>query len=289
MRDISIIGAGKVGTCLAAALAQKKFKIKAISCRSLSSAKESRKIIGQGKASTNNRQVAEEGQIVFICVPDDKIKKITKELSGYNLDWSGKVVLHCSGLHPAAILKEIKDKGASTASFHPLQSFPQKMADIHQFEGIYFGLEGAGEALSVGEEIAASLGARVILLRAQDKPAYHTACSFASNLLLSLLDIAESLLAKVDLQQQPPHSVLFPLVQKTIQNVKNLNTGQALTGPAARGDVSTIRKHLEVLADFPQYQNIYRQLTVHALQIAAWEKKIPRQKIKALISLLEDK
>lgn len=289
MRDISIIGAGRVGTCLAAALAQKKFRIKAVSCRHLSSAQESQKIIGQGKASTNIRQVAEEGQVVFICVPDDKIKKVAQELATYNLDWSGKVVFHCSGLHPAAILEELKEKGASTASFHPLQSFPQKTPVARQFEGIYFGLEGSGEALSVGENIASSLGGRVILLRAQDKPSYHAACSFASNLLLSLLDIAVFLLAKVDLQQQSPRLVLWPLVQKTIQNVKNFNISQALTGPAARGDTSTIKKHLEVLEDFPQYQNIYRQLTVHALQIAGQEKKISREKIKALIALLEDK
>jgi len=289
MMNVSIIGAGRLGTCLAAALAQKGFRIRALSCRSLSSAQESQKIIGQGIASTNNLQTAEEGRLIFTCVPDDKIKKIAQELAASNIDWSNKTVFHCSGLQPAGILKGLKDKGASTASFHPVQSFPQKTADAHQFEGIYCGLEGDGEALSLGEKIAAKLGARVILLKSQDKPAYHAACSFASNLFIALLDMAVSLLAKVDLQEQLAISVLFPLVQKTIHNVKYFNINQSLTGPALRGDLTTIKKHLEVLSDFPQYQNIYSQLTLHALQIAGKEKKLSWQKLKALTALLEDK
>jgi len=287
MRSVSVIGAGRLGTCLAAALTQKGFRIKALSCRTISSVRESQKIIGQGKASTNNLLPAKEGQLIFICVPDDQIKKIAEELVTYNINWEGKAVFHCSGLQPASLLERLKKRGALTASFHPVQSFPRKIADAQQFEGIYCGLEGDSKALSLGEKIAAKLGARVIFLKPQDKPVYHTACSLSSNLLIVLLNMAVSCLAKLNLQEHEAISLLFPLLQRTIHNVKGFNIGPSLTGPAIRGDLITIKKHLEALSSFPQYQTIYSQLTLHALQIADQEKKLSRDKIKALTALLE--
>ena len=85
MTNISIIGAGRLGTSLGYALSKKGYRIKALSCRTLSSAKESRQIIGEGIASIDNVQTARVGELVFLCLPDEEIAKVTRSLLALTL------------------------------------------------------------------------------------------------------------------------------------------------------------------------------------------------------------
>lgn len=286
MINISIIGAGRVGACLGYALRKKGYRIKAFSCKTLSSARESRKIISEGKPLTDNREVASKGEIVFLCVPDEEIERTAKELARTDIDWSKKAVFHCSGLLPSQILSPLKRKGALTASFHPVQSFPAKRAEAKQFKGIYFGLEGCPEALSLAKTIVGKLGGRALILQPSEKPLYHAACSMASNFLVVLLDQATSLLAHVGFEEESL-KILFPLVKGTLHNVKKFNIGSSLTGPLVRGDSKSLGIHLESLRRFPLHREIYSALAKQALEIARKDKKLTSQKIRALKKLLE--
>lgn len=287
--DTSIIGAGRVGTSLGYALSKKGYRIKALSCVSLRSAQESRTIIGDGKPLTDNIETAKRGELVVISVPDEVIEKVGKELAVSDIEWSKKFVFHCSGLHAAEILKSLEKKGAMTASFHPVQSFSHKTADLKQFKGIYFGLEGCSEALSLGKKIVRQLGGHFLILRAEDKPAYHAACSIASNFFVVLLDVAVSLLEKIGIKDDEASQIVLPLVQGTLHNVKKFNIGSSLTGPVIRGDRQSVQKHIESLRNFPPYDEVYVDLAKRALEIAKREKRLSPQKIKALRNLLEGK
>ncbi len=289
MIDISIVGAGRLGTSLGHALSKKGYRIKALCCTTLLSAKESRKIIGEGKALSDIIETASRGELVILSVPDGMIEKVARKLSASDIEWSKKFVFHCSGLHEVAILKPLEAKGARTASFHPVQSFPQKKADIRQFKKIYFGLEGSGKALLLAKEIVKHLGGYYIILQPKDKPLYHAACSVASNFLVVLLDMAASLLEHIGLEDEKASMILLPLVQGTLHNVKKFSIGPSLTGPIIRSDRPSIEKHLESLQKYPLYHEIYVNLAHHALEIAKKEKKLSSQKIRSLRTLLEGK
>ena len=286
--DIAIIGAGRLGTSLGYALRKKGYTIKALSCKSLASARESRKIIEEGKALAVNREAAKKGEIVFICVPDEKIEKVAKELSCSDIDWLKRHVFHCSGLLPSEILSPLRKKGAWTASFHPVQSFPSKKVSESQFKGIYFGLEGCAQSLSLGKKIVRQLGGQALILEASEKPLFHAACSIASNFFVALLDIATSLLSQMGLKKESLQ-ILFPLVKGTLHNVKEFNIESSLTGPLVRGDRRSIEKHIQALHCFPLYQEIYFALARQALAIAKRKGSLSSQKIKALMRLLGDK
>lgn len=288
MNDIAIIGAGNLGTALGFALSKKGFKIKALSCRSISSVRESHRIIGAGKAFTNNIQTAKEAHLIFICVPDEEIAKVADELASSNLRWSNRVAFHCSGPLPSEILKPLADKGAFVASFHPVQSFTQKKVDIKQFEGIYFGLEGDEKALDLARKIIHLLGGHSIFIKVEDKPLYHAACSMASNFFVLLLDMAVSMLNSIGLEEDRAFKTIIPLVQGTLQNVKEFNIQESLTGPVIRGDVQSVQKHLDALRKFPSHYEMYLHLAAQALRIAK-RKNLSPEKIKALKKLLEGK
>lgn len=287
MNEISIIGAGRLGTSLGVALSKKGYRIKFLSCRTSLSAEESRKIIGEGKASTDNTLAARAGDIVILSLPDEEIVKVTKELADTDINWSEKFIFHCSGLLSSEILKSLKAKGALTASIHPVQSFAHKRTPPEQFENIYFGLEGEARALEESQKIIQKLGGRSFIISAENKALYHTACSIASNFFVVLLDTASSLLKEVGLQEEKAFQVLLPLVKGTLHNVKKFDIHASLTGPVIRGDKASVEKHLEALRKFPPFYEMYRRLAFQALEIASREKKLSAQKIKGLKDLLE--
>jgi predicted short-subunit dehydrogenase-like oxidoreductase (DUF2520 family) len=289
MTHVSLIGAGRLGTSLGSALRKKGYKIKALSCRTVASAEESRKIIGEGIASTDNIQTARIGEIVFLCLPDEEIIKVTRLLASSDINWSKKYVFHCSGLIPSKVLEPLKAKGALTASFHPIQSFAGKKTPPAQFENIYFGLEGCAEALALSAKIARKLGGHPLILKPENKPLYHAACSTASSFFVVLLEMAVSLLKQIDLQEEKALQILLPLVKGTLHNVKKFNIRPSLTGPVIRGDKKSIQKHLEALRNFPPYYETYTKLAAQALEMAKKEEKISTKKIKALKNLLEGK
>ena len=112
MKSFSIIGAGKVGTSLGKALVDAGYTIKFSSCLTLAEAQESCRIIGQGEPSNNNIHTALNGEILFITVPDDRIKDVVQELDSSNIVWQEKTVFHCSGLVSSGILEPLNKKGA---------------------------------------------------------------------------------------------------------------------------------------------------------------------------------
>ena len=288
MADVAIIGAGRLGTSLGRALAEAGHTIAALTCRHGASARESRKIIGRGRIFAHNAAAAEKGNLIFLCLPDEEIIREASALARSRSDWTGKIVYHTSGLLSSAVLKPLRDRGAATASFHPVQSFPTKDSPASRFKGIYFGLEGVRQALIPARKIVRQLGGRALVMPAEAKPLYHAACSIASNFFVILLDAAARLLVRAGIKEQTAGRLLFPLVEGTLQNVKNLDTTASLTGPLARGETSAVKTHLEALRSDPGISRAYRKLGLVGLEIAA-RKGLSPKKIRALKNLLEDK
>lgn len=288
MAEISIIGAGRLGTSLAIALRNKGHTIKALSCRRRSSAIESRRLIEAGRAFTDNGAAAREGEIIFLCLPDEEIKKVACKLSRIETDWRKKTVFHTSGLLGSDVLEPLRKQGAAVASFHPIQTFSQKVTPLRHWKGIYFGLEGGSGALSVARQIIRQLGGHPLILEARLKPLYHGACSIASNFFVVLLDTAAHLLQEIGVDEEKASRLLLPLAQGTLHNVKRFDIPKSLTGPVIRGDSETVRAHLKALHSHPDYSEVYKKLGLLALRMIP-DKELPARKIRALKNLLEDK
>jgi predicted short-subunit dehydrogenase-like oxidoreductase (DUF2520 family) len=287
MKSIAIIGAGRLGTSLGYALSKKGYSIKALSCLSISSAEESRQKIGQGEASTDNVRTADQGEIVSLTVPDDEIEHVVQELISSPLSWEEKIVFHCSGLLTSSVLRPLQIKGAHTASVHPCFSFPKKQKRADLFQGIYFALEGDDFALAAAKDMISKIGGLHFKIRAENKACYHTACSMTSNLSVALLYTAISLLSNCEIREDKAQKILWPLLEGTLHNVNKIDIFDALTGPVARGDLSTIRKHLEELERSPSARRIYIGLAKQALAMVKRENKIAKEKISVLEVLLE--
>jgi predicted short-subunit dehydrogenase-like oxidoreductase (DUF2520 family) len=288
LKKAAIVGTGRLGTSLGRALAKAGYRLVGLSDSNLAAARRARRIIGQGLAADAPARAAEEAEVVFLCVPDEAIRPAAAALARSGVDWRGKVVFHTSGLTPAAALRPLRARGASTASFHPVQSFPLPTTPPERFRGTSVGLEGDAKALAAGRKIVRALGGRPLMLRGRDKALYHAACSLVSNLLVPLFDLACEALERAGIPPERIEGVLLPLLEGTLQAVKQINRAEALTGPLARGDAETVRRHLRALGRLPQAEAVYRLLGKRALDLLA-QKGLPEKDIRRLRARLEEK
>jgi predicted short-subunit dehydrogenase-like oxidoreductase (DUF2520 family) len=287
MKSFSIVGAGRLGTSLGAALVGRGWKAEAIVDREARAARESRRLIGAGRASTSPAAAARAAGPVIIAVPDGAVPGAARALARAGGLWRGRAVFHTSGLLPAAVLGPLAERGARVASLHPVQSFPRKDLPASVFRGITWGVEGGPEAVAAATAIVRALGGHVLLLAEQDKSRYHVACALASNAFVALEWTAAELLRGAGVPSDEALRTLLPLVQGTLQNVKSLGLEKALTGPIFRGDVETVRQHLAALRPEPEARRVYKGLGRQILRLAAAGRKLPPGRLRALKRLLE--
>jgi len=288
MKSFSIVGAGRLGTVLGAALVRRGWTAAAIVDKDARAARESRLIIGRGKAVPRLDGTSRPGDVVIIAVPDDAVGRVAAGLARCGVTWAGRIVFHTSGLLAARVLAPLRKQGALVASVHPVQAFPRKDVPPSIFRGITWGLEGDPAAVAAAEEMVRGLRGNVLLLSEKDKPLYHAACSLASSAMIALGWTASGLLGAAGIDEQAAAGMLFPLVQGTLQNVKNLGPEKALTGPILRGDIATVRKHLEALRDDPPARGVYLVMGKQILRLAE-KNGLPAGRVRILKRLLEGK
>ena len=288
MKSVSIIGAGRLGASLGHALVRRGYDLRAVSCRTLRSARESARIAGAGRAFTDIVKAAGDSDTVFLCVTDRALPEVAAALASSPLDWKGRTVFHTSGLVSSRVLEPLARAGARTASFHPAQTFARKEADPGLFRGIFFGLEGEPSAVKTALAIARRLGGSAILLDEKDKVLYHAACVVCSAGGTAVFDAASRLLAGTGLETRLAARVLMPLAEKSLRNVKELGATAAFTGPISRGDVQTVRSHFKVLPAKGPARRLYTALGLAGLETVGRGKLSPKA-AKALKRLLEDK
>ncbi len=288
MKSVSIIGAGRLGASLGHALVRRGYDLRAVSCRTLGSARESARIAGAGRALTDIVKAAGDSDTVFLCVTDRALPEVAAALASSPLDWKGRTVFHTSGLVSSRVLEPLARAGARTASFHPAQTFARKEADPGLFRGIFFGLEGEPSAVKTALAVARRLGGSAILLDEKDKVLYHAACVVCSAGGTAVFDAASRLLAGTGLETRLAARVLMPLAEKSLRNVKELGATAAFTGPISRGDVQTVRSHFKVLPAKGPARRLYTALGLAGLETVGKGKLSPKA-AKALKRLLEDK
>ncbi len=281
---IGFIGAGTTGTALAVRLAQRGYDIVAVSSRSLTSAEKLAARITGCKVQTRAQDVADIAQLVFITTPDDVIPKVAAEIQWHNQQF----VVHCSGAHSTDILAPAKVGGSNTGCFHPLQTFASIDQAIENIPGSTFAIEAEEPLLSILREMSTALEGDWVILKPGDKVLYHAAAVFACNYLVSLVKLSTDLWQTFGVSPDQATKALMPLLRGTLSNIGNVGLPNCLTGPIARGDLGTIRKHLEALERrSPDLLDTYKMLGLHTIPIALAKGKIDSKRAEEMRDLLK--
>ncbi|PAP76118.1 hypothetical protein BSZ37_06490 [Rubrivirga marina] len=283
---MALIGAGAMGRALGLRLAESGYPIQAVISRTRRSAEDLAKLLGAPVASDRLGEVPNV-PLVILAVPDDQIADLADTLTGAPRPWQGAVVLHTSGAQPASLLEPLRQEGARTLSFHPLQTVTRD-ADAQTLAGVTVGIEGEPAGVLAGVELAAGLGVRYVVVAAEDKPRYHLAAAMASNLLVTLMGMVQEVLASIDIDRRAAMAILGPLLQGTLDNLTATSPEEALTGPVARGDIQTLRAHgLALRKELPHLVPAYAALSVETVRLAVRAGTLPPGKAEDVLSLME--
>jgi predicted short-subunit dehydrogenase-like oxidoreductase (DUF2520 family) len=278
---VSIVGAGRVGRALGRRLHELGWRVGAVTGRSISTARAAVRVIGAGQALDGPTHQVLNSRVVLITTPDDVIESVARNLAQLGgKEWSGKVVLHTSGALDSGVLQPLADLGAATGSMHPMQTFSNQ--NIPDLTNCIFGIEGGPAALQVARKMIHQLGGVAVRLSGANKAAYHAAGSFACAYVLALMEAATRVLMTQGFKRRQAMRALLPLTRQTLDNFERVGPLAAWTGPLARGDFSTIERHVKALAEFePEFLETYKAISrlkavVLAAQPGAMMKQLDR-------------
>jgi predicted short-subunit dehydrogenase-like oxidoreductase (DUF2520 family) len=199
--------------------------------------------------------------ILFLAVPDDAVAEMARRIAAMG-PARDIALVHVSG---ALGLDALVPAGLDAiGSFHPLQSFPFPRPP-EAFVGVTIAVDASTSPLRRRlESLARSLGATPKRVSDEQRAVYHAAAVFASNFVDVVIAEAVRMLMKIGWTKKQAEAALMPLVEGTVDNIKDRGVVGALTGPIRRGDAETVRRHLATVDD----PDLYRMLALVALRIA---------------------
>jgi predicted short-subunit dehydrogenase-like oxidoreductase (DUF2520 family) len=209
--------------------------------------------------------IAQAG-VVILAVQDDAIRPLAEALARATAIHADQVVLHLSGAQGQEALGPLVGSRAALGSLHPLQTISDPEHAAERLEGGWAAVEGMPRAVQAAEALARDLGMRPFHIASKAKPIYHASAVFASNYFVVVEAVAQRLLRHAGLSDREAWQALRPLVEGTLENMIREQPLAALTGPVARGDEATIRRHLESLTRDDAV--LYRALGRAALELA---------------------
>lgn len=275
---IGIIGAGRVGTSLGKYFREKGDAPVGFYDKNPVAAKEAAEFVQTAVFQTLS-QLVRESDILFITTPDAWILPVWEELKTLSLE--NQIICHCSGALSSDSFSGREHMNVSCCSVHPMLPFSNRFSSYEQLNHAFFTVEGQPRAVEKITALLTSFGNEVCQIDAAKKPKYHAAASILSNQVIAVLDLGYSLLEECGFSREDAIRATASLVKRNVENVIEEGCAGALTGPVERGDIQTVKKHLDCLSDTDR--TLYRLLGNRLLSIA--EEKHPKEDYAELEAL----
>jgi predicted short-subunit dehydrogenase-like oxidoreductase (DUF2520 family) len=285
MTRIGVVGAGRVGAVLAAALRAAGHEIVAVGGESAASLTRVETLL-PGVPVLKPSAVAKASDILLLTVPDDSLGNVVRMLSASGAIRAGQHVVHTSGRHGTSILQPAADRGALVLAMHPAMTFTGTDVDLDRLAGCMFGVTGDRALRVFAEDLVADLQGRVVWIEEADRVLYHTALAHGANHLVTLVTQAMDLLRLTGAED--PAATLRPLLTAALDNTLTYGDA-ALTGPIVRGDIRTVRAHLVQLRRIaPETLESYVAMGRATANHAVADGRLDPSRAAAMIALLND-
>lgn len=266
---IAIVGPGRLGQAMGRLLICAGVPIEFVAARQLSRARKAARFIGGGKALTlRDRQLANAG-IILMTASDAAITSVARKLATFRNDWSSQVVLHTCGSLPASVLDPFKKRGAAVGSLHPYQTVPNPAAGVRNLPGCFWAVEGDIQAVALVRRWVKALGGKSFTIAPEVKALYHLSAFLVCPTVVTLMSCSERLLREAGVPESVIRRMLGMFVSETVNNFVELGVRKSLTGPAVRGDWTTLQRHIVELQRFaPEVIPAYVEMVELMLKIA---------------------
>ncbi|MFB0836218.1 Rossmann-like and DUF2520 domain-containing protein [Arthrobacter halodurans] len=241
---IGVVGAGKVGAVLGAALRAAEHAVVGVHAVSEASRERAEALL-PGVPILPIPDLVRRAELVLLAVPDDALGPLVKGLADAGHWQAGQLVVHTAGRYGTGILEPARAAGAIPLAIHPAMSFTGMSLDLTRLQDCMFGVTADRMMLPIAQALVVEMGAEYAVIEEEDRGIYHAALAHASNHLVTIAGQSAQLLRIAGVER--PDRVLGPLMRASLENALSSGEG-ALTGPVARGDVGTVAIHRDALA-----------------------------------------
>jgi predicted short-subunit dehydrogenase-like oxidoreductase (DUF2520 family) len=281
---VGVVGAGRVGAVLAAALRAAGHEIVAAAGESDASRTRIADLL-PGVPTLKPTAVARTCDLLLLTVPDDMLRNVVTTLSDAGAIRPGQYVVHTSGRHGLDVLRPAAALGARVVAMHPAMTFTGTAIDLDRLSGCVFGLTAEPSERPLAESLVADLGGTPMWVPEEMRTLYHAGLAHGANHLVTLVTQAMEMLAAAGADD--PAGTLRPLLTAALDNA--LEHGDAaLTGPIVRGDVNTVRAHLaDIRANAPQTLTSYVALARNTLDRAVTDGRVLPIRAAAILRALD--
>jgi predicted short-subunit dehydrogenase-like oxidoreductase (DUF2520 family) len=281
---IGVIGAGRVGAVLAAGLRAAGHEVVAAAGESDASRGRIADLL-PGVANGKPSAVARSCDLLLLTVPDDMLGNVVSVLAASGALREDQYVVHTSGRHGLAVLAPAIAAGARAIALHPAMTFTGTAVDLGRLSGCVFGLTAEPEEREAAARLVADLGGRTMWVPESRRALYHAGLAHGANHLVTLVTEAMELLAAAGADD--PAATLRPLLTAALDNA--LDHGDAaLTGPIVRGDVNTVRAHLDgILTEAPTTLPSYLALARATLSRAVVDGRLTAMRALTMTEVLD--
>ncbi|NJQ03673.1 Rossmann-like and DUF2520 domain-containing protein [Streptomyces zingiberis] len=242
---VGVVGAGRVGPALAAALRLAGHRPVAVSGVSDASLRRAAEFL-PGVPVVTPAEVLARSELVLLTVPDDALPRLVKGLAETGAVRPGRLLVHTSGRYGTEVLAPATRAGALPLALHPVMTFTGTPVDVQRLAGCSFGVTAPEELRLAAEALVIEMGGEPEWIAEEARPLYHAALALGANHLVTLVAQSLDLLRAAGVGA--PDRMLGPLLGAALDNA--LRSGDAaLTGPVARGDAGTVAAHVAELRE----------------------------------------
>ena len=281
--DVGVVGAGRVGAVLGAALARAGHRVVAVSGVSDASLARAGDLL-PGIPVLTPQEVVSRAELVVLAVPDDSLADLVVGLGATDTWQAGQLVAHTSGRHGLEVYAPVASRRILGLALHPAMTFTGTAIDLDRLLDCCFGVTAPEPLRPVAEALVLEIGGEPVWIEEGARAMYHAALSHGANHLVTL--VAQSMQALAAAGVQMPARVLGPLVAAALDNTLRVGDA-ALTGPVARGDAGTVAEHLRQLQSLtPDVRPTYVALARATAERALASGRLRPQAAEPLLDIL---
>ena len=240
---VGVVGAGRAGAALGAALARAGHRVIAASGVSATSRRRAAALL-PGVPLLAADEVVRRADLALLTVPDDVLEDLVAGLVATHAVGSGQLVAHASGRYGVDVLAPILPAGGLPLALHPIMTFAGDELDVARLSGCPFGVTAPPPLVPIASALVIEMGGEPVEVAEAARPLYHAALAHGANHLVTLVAQAADLLRRAGVTA--PAGALGPLLGAALDNALRYGDA-ALTGPVARGDAGTVAAHVAAL------------------------------------------
>ncbi|HET8583667.1 MAG TPA: DUF2520 domain-containing protein [Jatrophihabitans sp.] len=280
---VGVVGVGRVGSTLGAALARAGHEVVAASGVSEASRERARRRLPGVPLLPPDETIA-AADLVLLAVPDDVLRPLVAGLAEAGAWRPGQLAAHTSGAQGIGVLDPAAARGVLALALHPVMTFAGRPEDLDRLDGATFGVTALDELRPVAESLVVEMGGEPVWVPEPARALYHAALTIGSNHLVTLVNDALDVLAGVGVTE--PTRLLAPLLSASLDNVLRLGDA-ALTGPVSRGDVATLARHVATLhREAPDVLPAYLAMARRTAERAAADGRLNAEQAAAVQDVL---